>query len=60
MWRPPIDTPLTTRQRWVAAVLIALILAAGVYRWVVFGDVNRLHGSGSQAVQTLTTRTSAP
>lgn len=27
-----------------AAVLISVVVAAGIYRWVVFGNVNTLHG----------------
>jgi hypothetical protein len=42
---------LTPRQR-VAVVLMALIIAAGIYRWVVFGNVNTLHGGST--VHTLT------
>ncbi len=36
----------------VAAVLIALVVVAGIYRWVVFGNVNTLHGGST--IQTLT------
>jgi hypothetical protein len=43
---------LTPRQRVVAVVLIALIIAAGIYRGIVFGNVNTLHGSST--VHTLT------
>lgn len=43
---------LTPRQRVVAVVLIALIIAAGIYRVVVFGNVNTLHGGST--VHTLT------
>jgi hypothetical protein len=42
MWRS-----LTARQRVLAALLTVLVVAAGVYRWVHFGDVNRLRGGGS-------------
>jgi hypothetical protein len=38
---------LTARGRVVAVVLIALIIAAGIYRWVVFGNVNTLHGGSA-------------
>lgn len=43
---------LTPRQRVVAVVLMALIIAAGIYRWVVFGNVNTLRGGST--VHTLT------
>lgn len=43
---------LTPRQRILAVVLIALVIAAGAYRWAVFGNLNRLHGGSS--AQTLT------
>jgi hypothetical protein len=43
---------MSARQRMVAAVLFALVVAAGIYRWVVFGNVNTLHGSST--IQTLT------
>jgi hypothetical protein len=43
---------LTRRQRLLAAVLIAIILAAGIYRIVAFGDVNNIHGGST--VQSLT------
>lgn len=38
----------------VAGVLIALVIAAGIYRWVAFGNVNTLHGGGGPTVRTLT------
>jgi hypothetical protein len=43
---------LTPRQRVVAVILIALIIVAGIYRVVVFGNVNTLHGGST--VHTLT------
>jgi hypothetical protein len=43
---------LTPRQRVVAVVLIALIIAAGIYRWVVFGNVNTLHGGSTVHILT--------
>jgi hypothetical protein len=38
---------LSARQRVLAAVLIAIVFAAGIYRWVHFGNVNRVRGGGS-------------
>jgi hypothetical protein len=46
---------LSARQRLLAAVLMAIVFAAGIYRWVHFGNVNRVRGgSSSPTVQTLT------
>jgi hypothetical protein len=43
---------LRPRQRLLAAVLITLVIAAGIYRWAHFASVNRLHGGST--VQTVT------
>jgi hypothetical protein len=45
---------LSPNQRIVAAVISALVIAAGIYRWIVFGDVNRIHGGGSSGTVTFT------
>jgi hypothetical protein len=45
---------LSPRQRIFALVLIAVLIAAGVYRWVHFGNVNTLHGGFTTQVQTVT------
>jgi hypothetical protein len=44
---------LSARQRMVAGALTALVIAAGIYRWIAFGDINRLHGSGAPTTQNL-------
>ncbi len=45
---------LSARQRILAAVLTALVIAAATYRLVVFGDFNRIHGGGASTSVTIT------
>ena len=45
---------LSRNQRIVAAVISAVVIAAGIYRWVVFGDLNNIHGGGAPTSTTLT------
>jgi hypothetical protein len=45
---------LSPNQRIAAAVISALVIAAGIYRWVTYGDINRIHGGGAPTSSTLT------
>jgi hypothetical protein len=45
---------LSPNQRIVAAVISVLVIAAGIYRWVAFGNVNRIHGGSGPTSSTLT------
>jgi hypothetical protein len=38
----------------VAGVLTTIVIAAGIYRWVAFGNVNRIRGGGGPTIRTLT------
>jgi hypothetical protein len=49
MWRS-----LSGRQRIVAGVLTALVLAAGIYRWVAFGHLNEIRGGSGPTIGTVT------
>jgi hypothetical protein len=49
MWRS-----LSPNQRIVAVVISALVIAAGIYRWVAFGNLNNIHGGGGPSSSTLT------
>lgn len=43
---------LSPKQRIVAAALSALVIAAGIYRWVAFGDLNNIHGGSGPITST--------
>ena len=45
---------LSPNQRVAAGVISALVIAAGIYRWVAFGSLNNIHGGGGPAIATLT------
>jgi hypothetical protein len=47
---------LSANQRIVAAVISALVIAAGIYRWVAFGNLNNIHGGGSSATVRFTSQ----